>query len=104
MMMSFFWFVAAMVLVVLYLSRESGRGLPRGWVERSEGEIARLREEVDRLTRQVHRLSEEQGFLLRLLEEDRLRELQRPKDPEALRAGPGEPRTESHPRGDDGQS
>jgi hypothetical protein len=42
--------------------------------QRTEAELARVREEIDRLTGEVHRLSEEQSFMVRLLSEgDRAR-------------------------------
>ncbi len=67
------WLAIVLIVVVV-----TGGNMLSGWMERAErrrlpagadaSELRELRERVEELSRRVERLSEEQGFLTRLLE------------------------------------
>ncbi|MBV9774024.1 MAG: hypothetical protein JO040_08750 [Gemmatimonadetes bacterium] len=68
--------IAIVVILCIFVLGPLARGASRGAFRQvapggspeDRAEIARLREEVDRLGTEVMRLSEEQGFMMRLLE------------------------------------
>ena len=71
MFMGVFWLLVIVVIARWLLVPAGRERLPPGEAESTRAEVARLREEVDRLGAQVERLTEEQSFLLRLLEAPR---------------------------------
>lgn len=68
MLMSLFWLVALVGLAKWVFGQPADRALPER-TQRTEAEVARLREEVDRLAGLLDRVTEEQSFLVKLLTE-----------------------------------
>lgn len=68
MLMSLFWLVALVGLAKWIFGQPTDRALPER-TQRTEAEVARLREEVDRLAGLLDRVTEEQSFLVQLLTE-----------------------------------
>lgn len=69
MFIGLFWLVAILLLARWIFFPDPARALPPDYTRRTDAELARLREEVERLAGEVDRLQDEQGFLLRLLEQ-----------------------------------
>lgn len=68
MFMSLFWLMVLAAMAKWIFGQPTDRALPER-TQRTEAEVARLREEVDRLAGLLERVTEEQSFLVQLLAE-----------------------------------